>query len=325
MRVSIAFLFIFLAVENTTAQSNSSSIYRFLEVTPAAGAASLGGNHVGYLNGDFSLMHLNPAYLGMTTDMGVSGSYINFLGEASLGFSSIKFESTSLGTLAFGIRYVGYGEFEFLDTEGNAYGTFRANDIAISGAYSRELMENLTAGAEISLIHSSYANVRSSGISIAGGLLYRQHERHFSAGLSIRNAGSQLSTYSGIREPLPLNISAGVSKKPESFPFLITLSFIELNDWNRKLNSDEGSPAFFENLVRHAIIGGETEIGQYITARLGYDHHLHKMAKTNDNFDLAGVSFGLGLNLSKVTIDISRNSYSQLGGITRLSLKTVLQ
>lgn len=90
MRVLIALLVIFLATENTAGQSNSSSIYRFLEVTPTAGISALGGNHVGYLKGDYSLMHLNPAYLGSIDGMSVSGSYINFLGEANMGFQVLR-------------------------------------------------------------------------------------------------------------------------------------------------------------------------------------------------------------------------------------------
>jgi hypothetical protein len=324
MRVFTAILVIFLATENTTGQSNSSSIYRFLEVTPTASVSGLGGNHVGYLYGDFSQMHLNPAYMGSDSGMAVSGSYINFLGEANMGFSSLKLEDKDWGALSFGIRYVGYGEFDFLDTEGNNYGSFRASDVALSGAYSRQLMSNLTAGVEVTLIHSTYADVRSSGVTLAGGLLYRVPEQNFSAGLSIRNMGSQISNYGQNREPLPLNISAGFSKKPESFPFLLTLTFNELNDWNRELYSEETEPSFFENVMRHSIIGSELKLGQTVTVRLGYDRYLHEMTKSNENFDLAGMAFGVGINIGDLSFDISRNSYSDLGGLTRLSLKTKL-
>jgi hypothetical protein len=284
----------------------------------------MGGNHVGYLKGDYSLMHLNPAYLGSIEEMSASGSYINFLGEANMGFSSLKLDKRDWGSLSFGIRYVSYGEFDFLDTEGNDYGSFRAGDLAFSGAYSREIHSNFTAGAELSLVHSTYADVRSTGVSVAGGLLYRVPEKNFSAGLSIRNLGSQISTYEENREPLPLNVSAGFSKKPESFPFLITFTLNELNDWNRELYSDEGKPSFFENIMRHSLIGGEVDLGQSITIRVGYDHYLHEMTKSNDNFDLAGLAFGVGINIGDLSFDISRNSYSDLGGLTRLSLKTKL-
>lgn len=315
---------ILLATENTAGQSNSSSIYRFLEITPTAGVSALGGSHVGYLHGNFSVMHLNPAYLGLENEMAVSGSYINFLGEANMGFSTLKLEEERWGTLSFGVRYVGYGEFDFLDTEGNNYGSFRASDLALSGAYSRRLFEHVTAGVELNLIHSTYADVRSSGISMAAGILYRNMEQDFSAGLSIRNAGSQISNYGQSREPLPLNISAGISKKPESFPFLITLTFNEVNDWNRALYSYESEASFFENIMRHTIIGGQLDLGGSVTLRLGYDHYLHEMTKSNENFDLAGMAFGVGINIGDLTFDISRNSYSDLGGLTRLSLKTKL-
>lgn len=325
MRVLTALLVIFLATENTSAQSNSSSIYRFLEIAPTAGVSALGGNHVGYRHGDFSLMHLNPAYVGSDKGMAVSGSYINFLGEANMGFTSLKLDEKDWGSLSFGIRYVGYGEFDFLDAQGDNYGSFTASDFAVSGAYSRWISNNLRAGAELSLIHSTYADVRSSGISLAGGLLYNVPEQNFSAGLSIRNLGSQISNYDEAREPLPLNISAGFSKKPESFPFLIIFTLNELNDWNRELHSDEISPSFLESVMRHTLVGGEVNLGRSVTVRLGYDHYLHEMTKSNENFDLAGMAFGVGINIGDLSFDISRNSYSDLGGLTRLSLKTKLR
>jgi hypothetical protein len=48
------------------------------------------------------------------------------------------------------------------------------------------------------------------------------------------------------------------------------------------------------------------------------------MTKTSENLDLAGMAFGVGINIGDLTFDISRNSYSDLGGLTRLSLKTKL-
>ena len=324
MRVLITILVIFLTTENTAGQSNSSSIYRFLEVSPTAGTSGLGGSHIGYFNGDYSLSHLNPAYIGSDEGLAVSGTYINFLGEANMGFSSLKFDNKEWGVISVGIRYVSYGEFDFLDTEGVEYGTFRAGDLALSGAYRQQVFTNLTVGAEIGFIHSTYADVRSSGISLAGGLFYRESDKNFSAGLSVRNLGSQISSYAGTREPLPLNISAGFSKKPESFPFLITLTLNELNDWNRELYSDDTEPSFFDHLVRHMIVGGEMDMGETVTLRIGYDHYLHELTKSNKNFDLAGLAFGVGVNIGDLTFDISRNSYSDLGGLTRISLKTKL-
>ncbi|MFP8489703.1 hypothetical protein ACKGJO_11500 [Gracilimonas sp. Q87] len=41
--------------------------------------------------------------------------------------------------------------------------------------------------------------------------------------------------------------------------------------------------------------------------------------------DCGSISFGVGINIGDLSFDISRNSYSDLGGLTRLSLKTKLR
>jgi hypothetical protein len=315
---------IFAASQSTAAQSNTSSVFRFLEVTPTARTAGLGGNHVGLYNADFSLTHLNPGYLNSSASGSISASYINLFADANMGFTSVAYEFDKVGTIAAGIRFVGYGEFDQLDENGNDLGNFNANDIAITGAYSVEVAENLNMGAGLDFIHSSYSVYKSSAVAFSGGMFYQDTASHFSAGISVRNVGGQITAYDDQREPLPLDVSVGITKKPEAFPFQLSLTLKKLNDWDLRVFGETEQPSFINNAFRHVIFGGETNFGENVSVRLGYDHYLHEQAKTGQDFDLAGVSFGVGFNIRTVTIDLSRNSYSRLGGITRLSLKTNL-
>jgi hypothetical protein len=83
-------------------------------------------------------------------------------------------------------------------------------------------------------------------------------------------------------------------------------------------------PSLVDNAFRHVIFGGETNFGENVSVRIGYDHYLHEQTQTGQDFDLAGVAFGIGFNVKAISIDISRSSYSRLGGLTRLSLKADL-
>lgn len=322
MRVLLPFIMILAATQLTAAQSNTSSVFRFLEVAPTAQVAALGGNHVGLYNADFSLMHLNPAYLSTENSGSVSASYLNFLADANMGFTSGAYEADNIGIFGFGIRFMGYGEFDRLDENGNMLGNFNANDIAVTGAYSLSLTNNLNAGAGLDYIHSSYANFKSSALAFSGGLFYKDTTAHFSAGLAVRNVGGQLTTFVDQGEPLPLDVSVGVSKKPEAFPFQLSLTFKQLNDWDLRVFGESGKPKVLDNIFRHVLFGGEAALGENMSIRFGYDHYLHEQTKTDKEFDLAGVAFGLGFEVKSIVIDLSRNSYSSLGGITRLSVKT---
>jgi hypothetical protein len=314
----------FFASQVTMAQSNTSSVFRFLDVTPTARTAGLGGNHAGLYNADFSLIHINPAYLSRANSGSVSASYLNFFSDANMGLTSGAYTFEKAGTFGAAIRYVGYGEFDQWDENGNSLGTFNPGDIAITGAYSLEIAKNLRAGAAMDFIHASYAQYKSSAVAFSGGMFYQDTTNHFSAGISIRNMGAQITTFADEREPLPLDVSIGITKKPEAFPFQLSLTLKKLNDWDLRVVGETEKPSLIDNTFRHIIFGGETYLGENVNVRLGYDHYLHELTQTGQDFDLAGVAFGVGFNIKGITIDLSRSSYSRLGGITRLSLKTDL-
>ncbi|WP_428235564.1 type IX secretion system protein PorQ [Gracilimonas sp.] len=324
MRFLLPVLVFLVGAQGTVAQSNTSSVFRFLDVPPTARTAALGGNHAGLFNADFSLIHINPAYLNNDASGSISASYLNFFSDANMGFTSGAYKFENIGTFAAGIRFVGYGEFDRLDEDGNDLGNFNANDIALTGAYSMPIAKNITAGAGIDFIHSSYASYKSSAVAFSGGFFYQDTASHFSAGISIRNLGGQLTAYADDREPLPLDVSVGFTKKPEAFPFQLSLTFKKLNDWDLRVFGETGQPSFVDNVFRHVIFGGETYFGENVTVRLGYDHYLHEQTQTGQDFDLAGIAFGVGINIKSIVIDLSRNSYSRLGGVTRISLKTDL-
>jgi hypothetical protein len=322
MRFILSALMVFLTASVAVAQTNTSSVFRFLEIPPTARAAGLGGNHAGLYNADFSMLHVNPAYLNANNSGSVSASYINFLGDANMGFTSGAYDLDQLGAVGVGIRFIGYGEFDQLDENGNQLGNFNANDVAITGAYSLEVFDNVQAGAGFDFIHSSYSAFKSSAVALSGGVFYQDTASHFSAGLSVRNLGAQITTYDGLREHLPIDVSVGVTKKPEAFPFQLSLTLKQLNNWDMRIVGENERPGIVDNAFRHVLFGGEANLGENIAIRFGYDHYLHEQTKTGRDFDLAGIAFGVGINLSNLTIDFSRSSYSRIGGVTRLSLKS---
>lgn len=324
IRIQICLLTFFLAASSAFAQTNNSTIFRFLEITPSAKAAALGGNHVGMFDANASLLYLNPAYLTPESSKLVSATFVNYLSDSKIGFANGAYDIKNIGTLGIGIRYAGYGDLNELDEDGNNLGSFNASDLSLTAALSTMLSEKLSAGAGVDFIHSSYHIYNSSAITASGGIYYLDKETNFSAGLSFRNLGDQLDYYDGIREEIPFDISAGFSKKPENFPFRLNLTLRQLNDWDMKIVGETENPAFFDNLFRHVIFGGEAAFSENFLFRLGYNRLLHEQTKTNDSFDLAGVSVGIGLKVKGLDIDLSRSSYSKLGGIVQISVRSQL-
>lgn len=307
-----------------SAQSDVSTIFRFLDVTPNAHASALGGNHTGLFEGDYSSYHINPAYLFGATNGQVSATFVNLLADSKMGFTNGTFQINESNQIGLGIRFLSYGDFKTLDKNGNELGDFNAIDLAVSGAYATKAAMNWSGGISFDLIHSSYEQYKSTAFALTGGIYYKNIERHFSFGAAIRNLGTQLSTYAGKKEPLPLDVSIGISKKPENFPAELSFTLRRLNDWDMRTVNETETPDFFDNMFRHVIFGGTFDFGENFHIRLGYNRYLHELNKTKENFDFAGVGIGVGFNVRDLIIDISRNSYSETGGVVQLSVKTTL-
>ncbi len=291
-------------------------------MTPSAYSAALGGNHTGLFNPDFSLYHTNPAYLSGSQTGEVSASFVNYLADSRMGFLNTAYKLDDSQTLGFGVRFMGYGDFQSLDEEGNNLGSFNAIDLALSGAYSYAISSKWSAGGEFNYIYSSYEQYKSSAVAGTAGLHYQDTEAHFSFGAVVRNLGIQLTTYNGIREPLPLDVSIGIAKKPEGFPAELSFTMRRLNDWDMRIFGESSKPSFLDNTIRHAVFGGQFFFSENFKFRIGYNHYLHELNKTSDNFDFAGMSLGVGFKIKEFIIDLSRNSYSKSGGVVLLSIKT---
>ncbi len=320
----LLFSLFLLAALSVNGQSDNTTIFRFLDGTPNAASSALGGNHTGLFDGDYSSLHINPAYLFGAENGQVSATFVNYLADSKMGVTTGAFRINENNQVGVGIRFLGYGDFKTLDENGNELGDFNALDIALTGAYATKLAPLWSGGISLDLIHSSYEQYKSSAIAVTGGIYFKNPETHFSFGAAVRNLGTQLSTYADVREPMPLDVSVGIAKKPEGFPAEVSLTLRRLNDWDMRIIGEDETPSFFDNAFRHVVLGGTFDFSETFHVRLGYNRYLHELNRTKENFDFAGVGFGVGFAVKSLIIDISRNSYSETGGVVQFSIKTSL-
>lgn len=319
------FCFLCLAPAVAFTQASNSSIYRFLEVTPNARAAAQGGNHVALFGADASLFHLNPAFLAPESSKKVSATFVNYFSDIRMGFANGAYHIQDIGTLGVGLRYVSYGEMDEFTEDGERLGSLRASDLSFTTALSTQLSEKLSAAAGVDLIHSAYHTYSSSAVVASGGMYYIDTSKKFSAGISFRNLGDQLSYYNGTGEDIPFDISIGLSKKPEKFPFQLSLTLRQLNNWNMRIVGETEAPDLLTNIARHAILGGEAQLSDNFKLRMGYNYFVSEQIKSDAAIDLSGVSLGIGLNIKGLKIDLSRSSYSDIGGIVQISIGSQLR
>jgi hypothetical protein len=77
---------------------------------------------------------------------------------------------------------------------------------------------NLHIGANAKMISSVLENYNSLGGALDIGAVYLDERNDVNWALVIRNIGTQFTTYSGVREKLPLEVMLGVSQELDNVP-----------------------------------------------------------------------------------------------------------
>lgn len=298
--------------------SSESSTFALLRLEPSARAAALAGT-VGSLETDDPTATLyNPALLTASMDRGLSVSYLNHLADVNAGFVSYGRTIGSWGTFVGSLRYLSYGEFERADENGIRDGsTFGAGEAALTLTYARDLIPNLRGGVSV---HTAFASIDDAGAQALGldlGVLYTIPRQRIGVSASLQNVGVALSSLGETGDSLPLDLRIGISKQLEYIP--LTLSVMGYN-----LDSYSGEGSVLDEALRHVAIGGELRFGDPVRVRLGYNPRVHEALATGERLDLAGVSAGFGLQISRIGFDYAFNSWSQVGGLHQLSVRTRL-
>mgnify|MGYP000052315768 CR=1 FL=1 len=303
-----------------SAQDQGNTVFRFLSISPDARSAALGGSHAAVISPNSSQFIINPAFLNLSEMDRVHFSYLNHLGDIRFGTANYARKLPGIGNISASLRYLNYGDLTRLDESGNDIGSASANDLALTLGFATSVTSRLSYGLSVSGIYSSLIGYSSSAIAFSGGLMYNFPDRETALGAYINNAGTQISTYNGITEHLPLNLALGIVHRLQYIPVRLHFTLNRLNNWPLEYIDDEQSPSFFEALPRHITGGAEFLFGERVTARIGYDTWLNSQTSTGKRVDGAGLSFGVGIHLNTMDIDFSRTSFSDMGSVVQLGI-----
>jgi hypothetical protein len=297
----------------TTATGATNTAYSFLRSDVSARPASLAGTFVSVTNDPVALFY-NPASLATLDAPRGSAGFFKHLLDINAGYIAYGQSFQDLGTFAAGVLYTSYGSFAEMDDLGNALGSFTASDLALSVGYSNAFEENLTYGAAVKFIYSSIAGYSSTALACDVGILYSIPASRVTLGASIRNLGTQLSTYMGTREELPLDLTVGGAIIPRGLPLQLSLNFHKLND----------DVAAFTDRFRAFTVGGEFTLSKVLQVRIGFDNEKRKDLKTATTSGLAGFSAGFGISVESYRVDYALSSLGKIGSLHRISVSAAL-
>ena len=283
--------------------------FNFLRTDVSARAAALNGSFVS-MKDDPNVLFYNPASLGTLSMPKISASYVNHLMDVNAGTLCYGQYMEGIGNIGAGVTYINYGSFNRTDEFFNTLGTFGATELAIVAGIAAHYDDDLFVGINAKYIYSSIAEYSSSGLAIDLGFLYDIPSQNLTIGGSILNIGKQSYPYINTKEPLPLDVKLGITKRPEHLPVFLNLDFHRLN---------ESGDNFLDRFSSFTI-GAEFLMSKSLRVRVGYNNKQRKELKTGTTAGLGGFSLGFGLVFNEYQIDYAYNSYGDFGGIQRFSL-----
>ncbi|HNZ62191.1 MAG: type IX secretion system protein PorQ [Paludibacteraceae bacterium] len=311
-------------------------VYQFLDLPVSSRIAAMGGTNVSLKDNDINFSFCNPSLLTDKTNNFLSLSMANYLSDIQYGSAVFGKNFKNKHYMAFGVQYVDYGTFQEATEENQIIGEFTAKDMALYVMYAYPLTEKISVGGTFKPIYSAYERYSSFGVAIDAGVSYNDPTSFFSAGLVLRNIGSQIKGYYSDEEgqhyePLPFNIQLGVTKKLAYAPLRFTGTFHNLQHWDLSYASSTSSSqdetkdiGFFDMALRHFIFNAEFIPSNNFYLTLGYNFRRAKEMKVEDFKSQAGLSFGGGIKLYKFHVGFGMSTYQVGNSVYQFSLGTSL-
>ena len=308
--------------------------YRFLNLVTSPRQAALGGKTITIYDDDVNQVHFNPATINSEMDNHLALNYGSYFKEVSYGTASYAYTyDRHLQTFQAGVNYVNYGSFDGYDENGQSTASFSGSEIALSLGYSYNIPNTtIHIGTSAKLISSTLERYHSLGGAIDLGLLFIDEKNDVNWGLVIRNIGTQFTTYSEVREKLPLEIIFGVSQELENVPIRWHFSLENLQQWNISFsnpaqtqvsidgNETNKKVSFLNNALRHTIFGVELFPKRAFNLRLGYNFRRAEELRILEQRNFSGVSVGFGLKLNKLKFNYSYSRYTLAGNTSLFGL-----
>ena len=320
----LVLLLSFLLSASVFSQIGGKAVYQFLNLAQSPRQAALGGKTVTVVDYDVNQAFYNPATINAEMHKRLSVNYGSYYGEVSYGTAAYAYTyDRHLQTFHAGISYVNYGTFEGRDELGNLTSDFTGSEAALSLGYAYNIpWTDMFVGANAKLISSTLESYNSWGAAVDLGFLYVDYDNDINYGLTVRNLGFQIKPYQDTNEKLPLAIDAGISQLMENVPIRWHMTFENLQEWNIAFSnpnraegsldggSEEEKVSFFNNALRHVILGAELFPEKGFNIRLGYNFRRSEELRILEQRHFSGISVGFGLRFGKVKFDYSYSRYT---------------
>ena len=339
MKKTITTIIVLVCFNFAFPQLGGEATYQFLNLVSSPRQAALGGKVLTNVDYDVTQGLYNPATINVEMDNQLALNYSSYLGGIGYGTAAYAYTwDRRTQTIHAGITYINYGDFDGYDENGVSTGSFTGNEAALSVGYAKQLgYTDFYFGGNIKFITSKLEQYSSLGVAADLGLLYINETLDFNAALVVRNLGTQITTYAGLNEKLPLEVDFGMSQTLEHMPLRWHLTFENLQKWpiaspnpshvttDLEGNQTAEKIGFLGQLMRHTIIGAELFPDRGFNIRIGYNFRRAAELRILEQRDFSGLSFGIGIKLNKMRFSYTHARYSSASNASFFGLQINLQ
>jgi hypothetical protein len=310
-------------------QTGGDNVYEFLNLTHSGLVSSLGGTNVSLQSNNLNLAYHNPALLNSGMNKSLALNYVNYFAGINYGLAMYSRSFPGTGNFAAGLTYLNYGSFTETDATGAITGAFSAAEYALSLIYSRQIDSLFSVGVNFKPVLSQLEKYSSFGFAFDIGATWHNISNLFSAGLTIKNAGYQVTVYEGEQhEKLPFEIQAGISQTLAHAPFRFSLTLRHLEKFDLTYQYQDPvltgetkvSSGFLENSMRHIILGAELIPSKNFYISAGYNYQRRRELEIDSKTSTVGFSWGFGINTSFMSIEFGRATYHLAGSSNDVSV-----
>jgi len=210
----ILMLMIFTSAYSQIPSRVGTTAANFLEYGFGSAGSAMGDAYVSMAN-DLSSIYWNPAGLGFMNRSEAMFMYQPWIVDISTSFTGVGIVLPTVGTVAFGLISVDYGEMDvttLLMQEGTGE-VFSPSDLAFSISYARRLTTWFSFGASAKHISSNILHCNAAAFAVDFGVLINTHffsptgqrENGLKLGMSISNYGTRMK-YKGMDLINPIDI-----------------------------------------------------------------------------------------------------------------------
>ena len=220
------------------------------------------------------------------------------------------------------------------DNNGNFTSEFSGNESVLSLGYAKNIRDTpVHIGANMKFITSSFEQYNSYGIAADFGFFYNDNVNDIKASLVFRNIGFQIKPYNEVNEKLPFEINLGISQKLENAPITWHITLENLQKWPIGLsnpsriitdldgNISEEKISFFNEILRHTIIGVELFPESFFKMQLGYSFRRSEELRILEQRNFSGISFGFGMKFNKLRFNYCHSRYSSASNVNFLGIQ----